>query len=59
MWKSRTSFCFLMRNVILNKNLLSKQIFSMYSYFLVDPHICIYIQILLRASAVRVMQGDA
>ena len=41
MWISRSFFSFLMRNVILNKNLPNKQMFTKYSYFSFEP--CTYI----------------
>jgi hypothetical protein len=39
--KSRSMFYFLMQNIF-NKELLNEQIFSMYSYFPVDPCICMW-----------------
>ena len=36
MWKSRSLFCFVVTNVIVNKKFLNKQIFSMNIYFPID-----------------------
>jgi hypothetical protein len=38
-WKGRPLFSCLMRNIILNKTLLNKQLFSVYSYFLISPRV--------------------
>jgi len=42
MWKNRSLFCFLVQNIILNKELLYEQIFTMYSYSTVDSYIRIW-----------------